>query len=280
MPVYSKKGQEENSLNSGNLNVPGRTRISCLRSCFPWIRAGSAAGAGRSLPVRANADTCGPHRTRDNEIQYTRTAPAASRTCYETSAHRRSPALSRKNAHRRGSLISPPAISLFSRQKLPGTRLTPISLPASFPSFHLKSFPGRVSPRYRSLQAFSLFTSEASRGASHPDIAPGRLSLFSPQMLPETRPTPTSHPTSFPSFHLKSFQGRVPPRYRNQQAFSLFTSPQAKAEPAQRAGSKAFHILPDVLRNVLSSVLSDVLQEITRALLILVSGYLVTCSTF
>ena len=40
-------------------------------------------------------------------------------------------------------------LSLFSSQKLHGARPTPISQPASFLPFHLESFPGRVSPRYR-----------------------------------------------------------------------------------------------------------------------------------
>ena len=83
--------------------------------------------------------------------------------------------------------------------KLPGARPTPISRPASFPVFHLRCFPGRVSPRCRIRQAFPLFPSDASRGAFHPDIAPGRLSLFSPQKLPGARLTPISRPASFPS---------------------------------------------------------------------------------
>ena len=70
-------------------------------------------------------------------------------------------------------------LSLFSSQKLHGARPTPISQPASFLSFHLESFPGRVSPRFRNLQAFSLFISKASWGASHPDFATCKLSLFS-----------------------------------------------------------------------------------------------------
>ena len=69
--------------------------------------------------------------------------------------------------------------ALFSPQNLPGTRPTPISQPASFLSFHLESFLGRLSPRFRNLQAFSLFISNASRGASYPDIATSKLSFFS-----------------------------------------------------------------------------------------------------
>ena len=90
--------------------------------------------------------------------------------------------------------------SLLSPQMLPGTRLTPRSQPASSSSFHPKSFPGRVSPRYRNQQAFPLFPSDASRGASHPEIATSKLSLFSlfsHQKLPESRFTPISRPTSF-----------------------------------------------------------------------------------
>ena len=62
------------------------------------------------------------------------------------------------------------------------------------PRFHRKSFLGRISPRYRDLHAFPLFTPKSSRDASHPDIATSKLSLLSPQILPGARYAPKSLP--------------------------------------------------------------------------------------
>ena len=80
--------------------------------------------------------------------------------------------------------------------------------------FHLKSFPGRVSHRCRIQQAILLFTSKASRVAFRSDVAANKLFFFSLQKLPGSRLAPMSQPTSYSSFHLKSFPGCVSLRCR------------------------------------------------------------------
>ena len=106
-------------------------------------------------------------------------------------------------------------IFYFSRQKHPGSRLTLISQLASASAFHLRCLSGVVSPRYRNRQVHPLFTSDACRESSHPDIATGKRIRFSRQKHPGRRLTPISQPASASAFHVKSFRGRVPPRYRS-----------------------------------------------------------------
>ena len=191
---------------AGGRIYPPRPR---LAAGLPHVFTGPGAGYSRPGPVIQSA--CFMHlRGRERDFPVPAPFRSSLASCICGARGRIYPPRPRFAAHLPHAFTGPGARFTRPGPALRSACSLTLSQPACFLFCHVKSFPGRVSPRYRSQQAFPLFMSKASRVASHPEVAANKHFLFGKVVESgQERSGKQSSPTEKRSTGLIYFAGKV-----------------------------------------------------------------------